>query len=71
MGKPLRLLIVEDSEDDALLMILALEKGGYDPVHERVKILWLCARLFWRSPGMSFYAITRCLNSTVHPPSPF
>ena len=37
MGKPLRLLLVEDSEDDALLTILALEKGGYDPVHERVE----------------------------------
>ena len=30
-------LMVEDSEDDALLMILALEKGGYDPVYERVE----------------------------------
>ncbi|RPH48502.1 MAG: PAS domain S-box protein [Desulfobacteraceae bacterium] len=37
MGKPLRLLIVEDSEDDALLTILALKKGGYDPVYERVE----------------------------------
>ncbi|MFA4917495.1 MAG: PAS domain S-box protein [Syntrophales bacterium] len=37
MEKPLRLLIVEDSEDDALLTILALKKGGYDPVYERVE----------------------------------
>jgi len=30
MGKPLRILIVEDSEDDAELMIRALLKGGCD-----------------------------------------
>ncbi|MFZ4437842.1 MAG: response regulator [Syntrophales bacterium] len=37
MGKPLRVLIVDDSDDDALLMIHALKKGGYDPLHERVE----------------------------------
>ena len=37
MGKPLRVLIVEDSEDDALLLLLELRKGGYDPVFERVE----------------------------------
>ncbi|MFA5182094.1 MAG: response regulator [Syntrophales bacterium] len=37
MGKPLRILIVEDSEDDALLAIHALGKGGYDPAYERVE----------------------------------
>jgi PAS domain S-box-containing protein len=37
MEKPLRILIVEDSEDDSLLMIHALKKGGYDPVYERVE----------------------------------
>jgi PAS domain S-box-containing protein len=37
MEKPLRILIVEDSEDDALLMIFELKKGGYDPVYERVE----------------------------------
>ena len=37
MGKPLRVLMVEDSEDDVLLMIRALKKGGYDPVYERVE----------------------------------
>ncbi|MDP2854313.1 MAG: PAS domain S-box protein [Smithellaceae bacterium] len=34
---PLRVLIVEDSEDDVLLMIHALKKGGYDPLYERVE----------------------------------
>jgi PAS domain S-box-containing protein len=37
MGKPLRVLMVEDSEDDILLMIRALKQGGYDPVYERVE----------------------------------
>lgn len=36
MGKPLRALIVEDSEDDALLLLRELSKGDYDPVSERV-----------------------------------
>jgi len=35
--QPLRVLVVEDSENDALLTILALKKGGYDPVYERVE----------------------------------
>src|SRR5262245_43257134 len=37
MGKPLRLLLVEDSVDDAELVVHALEQGGYDVVHERVE----------------------------------
>jgi PAS domain S-box-containing protein len=32
----LRVLVVEDSEDDALLIVRELERGGYEPVHERV-----------------------------------
>lgn len=34
--KPLRVLIVEDSEDDALLLVRELKRGGYAPVFERV-----------------------------------
>jgi len=37
MGKPLRALIVEDSEDDALLVIRELKRGGYDTTFERVE----------------------------------
>ena len=33
----LRVLMVEDSEDDALLIIRELKKGGYNPVQERVE----------------------------------
>jgi two-component system cell cycle sensor histidine kinase/response regulator CckA len=34
---PLRVLIVEDSEDDTLLLVHALKQGGYKPVFERVE----------------------------------
>jgi CheY-like chemotaxis protein len=33
----LRVLLVEDSENDARLILRRLKKGGYDPVYERVK----------------------------------
>ena len=34
--KPLSVLIVEDSEEDADLLLLELQRGGYHPVHKRV-----------------------------------
>ncbi len=37
MGQPLRVLLVEDSEDDALLVIREIKKGGYDPEYVRVE----------------------------------
>ena len=37
MPKPLRMLIVEDSESDAELLLRALRQAGYEPVHERVE----------------------------------
>ncbi len=36
MGVPLRLLLVEDSEDDAQLLIRELMRGGFEPLAERV-----------------------------------
>jgi hypothetical protein len=36
MGIPIRLLLVEDSEDDAQLLLRELKRGGYEPAHERV-----------------------------------
>ncbi|MEJ7815516.1 MAG: PAS domain S-box protein [Rubrobacter sp.] len=36
MGAPLRVLLVEDSEDDALLLVRMLRRGGFDPTWERV-----------------------------------
>ena len=35
-GTPLRLLLVEDSENDAMLLLRELRRGGYEPRHERV-----------------------------------
>jgi len=37
MNTPLRVLIVEDSEDDTILLVRALRSGGYAPVFERVE----------------------------------
>ena len=37
MTRPLRLLLVEDTEDDALLLIEALRRDGYEPEFERVQ----------------------------------
>ncbi len=37
MSKPLKLLLVEDSLDDAELVLAVLRAGGYDPVHRRVQ----------------------------------
>jgi len=37
MGKPLRVLIVEDSEDDALLLVFELRRGDYSPIFQRVE----------------------------------
>ena len=37
MSKPLRVLVVEDSEDDAYFLIRELKKNGFDPEFERVE----------------------------------
>jgi PAS domain S-box-containing protein len=37
MPKPIRVLIVEDMEDDALLVVRELERGGFNPTYELVE----------------------------------
>ncbi len=37
MADPLNVLIIEDSEDDAMLLVNELRRGGYEPVFERVE----------------------------------
>ena len=37
MSKPLHVLIVEDSPDDAVLVLHELRRCGFDPVYERVE----------------------------------
>ena len=36
MSVSLRVLLVEDSEEDALLLVRELKRGGYEPTFERV-----------------------------------
>lgn len=36
MNKPIRVLIVEDSEDDALMLVRQLKKDGYNPTYNQV-----------------------------------
>jgi PAS domain S-box-containing protein len=36
-SRPLRVLVVEDSENDALLLLRELRRGGYEPEYERVQ----------------------------------
>ena len=36
MTRPLRVLLVEDSDDDAVLLLRELRRGGFEPTHERV-----------------------------------
>src|SRR5262245_14218365 len=36
MSTSIRVLLVEDSEDDAELLLFALQEGGYNPIYERV-----------------------------------
>lgn len=36
MGEPLRALLIEDSEDDATLIVNELKHGGYDVDYERI-----------------------------------
>src|SRR5215831_3244886 len=40
--RPLRVLVADDSENDAFLVLRVLKRAGYEPVHERV----------WSSPMM-------------------
>ena len=35
-SRTLRVLLVEDSENDAMLLLRELRRGGYEPLHERV-----------------------------------
>ena len=51
MTAPLRVLIIEDSENDAELLLLELRRGGYAPEYERVEtpegLEDALARQFW------------------------
>ena len=36
MARALQMLLVEDSENDAILLLRELKRSGYDPIYERV-----------------------------------
>src|SRR5688500_5916385 len=48
MGVPLRVLIVEDLEDDALLLLRVLRRAGYDLTSERVDTIAAFSRALER-----------------------
>jgi signal transduction histidine kinase len=61
---PLRLLLVEDADDDAELLLRTLRLGGFDPQHQRVETAeamagaladgdWDIVLSDWRLPGFS------------------
>jgi len=49
MAVPLRALIIEDSEDDAELLVHELTRGGYDPSVERVQSAAELERALWHA----------------------
>jgi two-component system, cell cycle sensor histidine kinase and response regulator CckA len=77
MGKPLRALIVEDSENDAELLVRSLEDASYSVVHERVQtadgMKAALARAQWdvvlsdcSMPGFSAVAALEVLQAAGH-----
>jgi len=50
LAKPLRVLVVEDSEEDALLMTRELQRGGFDVSWERVETREAMAEALDRGP---------------------
>ncbi len=63
MDQPLRVLIVDDSAEDAELMVRALERGGRSVVHERVQTEAALASALAGSRWdvvLSDYALARC-----------
>ncbi|NBV20561.1 MAG: response regulator [Proteobacteria bacterium] len=50
MNTPLRLLLVEDSDDDARLILDAIRSGGYEPRYERVETAVELGEALYRQP---------------------
>ena len=51
MRVPLRVLIAEDSEDDARLLLRELQRAGYQPTSERVDTPAAMTAAWMRSPA--------------------
>lgn len=70
---PLCVLMVEDSEPDARLLLRELKRGGFDPVHERVDTMdavvaalatrpWDVVLCDWGLPGMHALSVLNLLK---------
>jgi len=77
MGKPLKVLLVEDSERDAALLRLYLRRGGFEPTLDRVETREQMQALLesspWdvvisdgRLPAFSAQAALRVLQDSGH-----
>lgn len=76
MTTPLRVLIIEDSEDDAALLLRELRRGGFDPLFERVETAdamraaleqkWDVIVSDWAMPHFSAEAALAVLQETDH-----
>jgi signal transduction histidine kinase len=76
MATPIKVLIVEDNEDDAELLLRALRRGGYEPEYERVETPeamkaaleqpWDAVVSDWAMPHFSAEAALRVLQESGH-----
>ena len=48
--RPLRVLLIEDNEDDAALVLRLLRRGGYEPDHQRVQTAETLERALTQGP---------------------
>jgi PAS domain S-box-containing protein len=75
VNKPVKVLIVEDSEDDAKLALRALRRGGFDPTYRRVQTAaeletalaqerWDAVILDFKMPGFTGMDALRIFRST-------
>lgn len=75
MGTPINVLVVEDSPDDALIILDKLTKAGFDPVHKRVETIegmraallekaWDIVLSDYSLPGFSGLEALRILRET-------
>ena len=75
MAKPLRVLLVEDSERDAALIMLYLRRGGYEPTLKRVETglsmkvqletsQWDLVISDFNLPGFNAYAALKVLQES-------
>ena len=53
MNRPLRLLLIEDSPDDAELLLAEIRRGGFAPMHRRVDTAEAMSRRWAQMRGTS------------------